>query len=215
MPRRAITWLQSPLLWGLLAISLFWMTIQLHYSAESRGHTYGVLINIKSLLINMLDLETGQRGYVITGMQEFLEPYHHARMEVDHSIYSIQTLVRDNPVQQQFLYQATVLCKKRVRMCDEAVTVRSKDGFEAAKKLVSTTEGKRTMDSLRTVMSNMMAEEYKELQYRNTKFQSDFIVVKYSVIGISILFGVSAAVYFVFTIRDHLKENRSGGSNYA
>src|SRR5262245_469302 len=44
-----------------------------------RVHTTDVLAMVKSALDAVLDQETGVRGYVITGDERFLEPYHRAR----------------------------------------------------------------------------------------------------------------------------------------
>lgn len=60
----------------LLAALSFWQ--QENASAEAKGwlvHTYEVIAHIESLLSKLEDAETGQRGYLLTGMEEYLEPY--------------------------------------------------------------------------------------------------------------------------------------------
>lgn len=45
----------------------------------------------------VIDLETGQRGFVITGKDEFLEPYNEAKIELNKTISSLKENLRDNP----------------------------------------------------------------------------------------------------------------------
>src|SRR5258708_32153495 len=60
----------------LLAALSFWQ--QEKSSAEARRwlvHTYGVISQIELLLSKLEDAETGQRAYLLTGSEEYLEPY--------------------------------------------------------------------------------------------------------------------------------------------
>ena len=48
----------------------------------------------------MNDAETGQRGYLITGQEDYLEPYHAAVAAIGKSVQRVKQLTEDNPRQQ-------------------------------------------------------------------------------------------------------------------
>lgn len=56
-----------------------------------------ILKDSYQLAKQVIDLETGQRGFVITGKDEFLEPYNEAKIELNKTISSLQENLRDNP----------------------------------------------------------------------------------------------------------------------
>src|SRR5882757_1766393 len=73
---------------------------------ESAGwvaHTYEVLDNVTGFLVAMTDAETGQRGYIITGQDQYLEPYRVALSAVEQRLKSIRRLTVDNAAQQRRL----------------------------------------------------------------------------------------------------------------
>ena len=49
-----------------------------HYTeaAKQADHIQEILLELERLISDIKDAETGQRGYIITGRKEFLEPYH-------------------------------------------------------------------------------------------------------------------------------------------
>ena len=60
-------------------------------------HTHEVLIAIDELLSTTQDAETGQRGYLLTGNERYLEPYTNAVGAVAAKLDAVTTLTRDNP----------------------------------------------------------------------------------------------------------------------
>ena len=66
-------------------------------------HTHEVLTTLEVTLSQLKDAETGQRGYVITGNEQYLEPYQAARRELPQRIARLRILTMDNPSQQQHL----------------------------------------------------------------------------------------------------------------
>src|SRR5665647_500482 len=60
---------------AVVVVVSFWTFSQIKEAAESRKHTYTVIIRAENLLSELKDAETGQRGYSLTGDEAFLEPY--------------------------------------------------------------------------------------------------------------------------------------------
>ncbi|GGX94490.1 diguanylate cyclase [Pseudoduganella dura] len=107
-----------------------------------REREYGLLLNYLS------DAEAAQRGYVITGRQEFLEPYHEALRELP----GVRKTLGTNPIsaaERQALRDIMQLTDAKVAYMKEVVRVRADQGAEAARALVDSGRGKRFMDALR------------------------------------------------------------------
>src|SRR5213593_2147012 len=69
-------------------------------AAEWQRHTQLVLLDIREFLSQMKDAETGQRGYLITGQDRYLEPYRLGVSSVNQTLKDLRGLTKDNPRQQ-------------------------------------------------------------------------------------------------------------------
>jgi CHASE3 domain sensor protein len=78
-------------------------TAKLTETAEWVSHTYRVLDELEGVLSGMKDAETGQRGYILTGDEKYLEPYSGAQVSVNQGIKSLRDLTKDNVNQQRRL----------------------------------------------------------------------------------------------------------------
>ncbi|MDI1477350.1 CHASE3 domain-containing protein [Polyangium sp. y55x31] len=123
------------------------------------AHTREVLTALSHTLSAFQDLETGQRGYVITGDEAFLEPYQKASGVVDGDVAELARLTRDNPRQQQRLVELGSLVERQKRLLAGNIELRRREGLEAAAKGVATGDGKRTMDTIRRHIDEMIDEE--------------------------------------------------------
>ena len=88
---------------GFFAVSgtIAYRNIQtLRESDTAVRHTHSVLIALDELLSTAQDAETGQRGYLLTGTQAYLEPYNSAVAALAARMDSVVTLTQDNPAQQ-------------------------------------------------------------------------------------------------------------------
>src|ERR1700732_3876532 len=70
-------------------------------ASEWRKHTYEVLRNLDETVARLVDAETGQRGYILTGDEAYLEPYRATIKNIDQTIRNLKNLTSDNPNQQK------------------------------------------------------------------------------------------------------------------
>ncbi|OWQ93786.1 histidine kinase [Roseateles aquatilis] len=128
--------------------------------------THAAMGHITSLLSAMKDAETGQRGYMLTGDDTYLEPYRTALADVPRVLAELRPLIRDNPAQQTRLNQAAIMIDNLLNMHKDRIDLRKNSGEEAATRQVRMGEGKRRMDELRTVIAQMEDEEGDLLKLR-------------------------------------------------
>ena len=83
---------------------LQWQSVREYRAAlEWVAHTRVVLLNLESFLTCMNDAETGQRGYLLTHKEDYLEPYAGAITRTPNELQTLRQLTSDNPVQQKNL----------------------------------------------------------------------------------------------------------------
>ena len=73
---------------------------------EINLHTYEVMQEASSMLSALINIETGARGYMLTGTETFLEPYNAGRDSFQSHWNTIKDLTSDNPSQQRRLDEA-------------------------------------------------------------------------------------------------------------
>jgi CHASE3 domain sensor protein len=74
----------------------FRSTRTLDEHSEMVEHSYKVQLTLASILSLLKDAETGQRGYIITGNDQYLQPYQEALAEIDDQIAALRQLTGDN-----------------------------------------------------------------------------------------------------------------------
>jgi len=129
-------------------------------------HTHEVLERIDSVLSLLKDAETGQRGYVITGDEALLEPYHTGSGEVLDVVKELRKLTADNPSQQKRADAAEPLIAAKLAELKQTIDLRRKGDVDEVAKIVRGGEGKRFMDGLRRILDDMSNEERGLLKQR-------------------------------------------------
>jgi CHASE3 domain sensor protein len=135
-------------------------------------HTHQVLEHIAEVLSLLKDAETGQRGYVITGDEAFLEPYQTGTTDIHSVVKELRELTADNPNQQKRIDQLEPLIAAKLDELKLTIDIRRKGNVDEVTKIVRGGEGKRTMDSIRVVLGQMDHEERDLLKQRADEVES-------------------------------------------
>src|SRR5258708_6434943 len=141
-------------------------TVRFSEASEWRKHTYEVLRNIDATAAGLVDAETGQRGYLLTGQESYLEPYHAAVKNVGQTIGNLNSLTSDNPNQQKRIQILRPLVEKKLRELQLTIDLRKNEGLASANEVVLEGSGKRWMDQIRALLSEMTSEEEALLRVR-------------------------------------------------
>ncbi|MHC5596307.1 MAG: response regulator [Nostoc sp.] len=147
-------------------------TNELIETSTKENHTYQVLSQLEELNLQLTNAETGQRGYIITGKQGYLEPYNNAIQVLNQKIKELQRLTVDNPKQQQQLDVLQPLITQKLAELQETIDLRQNQGFEASQKVVLTDQGKQLMGEIRKVILAMENEENTLLKQRSQRAQA-------------------------------------------
>ncbi|CDR34207.1 methyl-accepting chemotaxis protein [Criblamydia sequanensis] len=184
-------------------------TIILIDTSKQVTRSYDILGTLNTLLSNLKDAETGQRGFIITGRSSYLEPYLKAKEQVDQNIMTLKELLSEN--QKQKLDRLESLIYDKFEELHETIEVRKNDskGFEEARQIVLTDSGKVVMDEIRNLLNQIEAEENNLLRERTEKAHANAQRSLYFiVIGTIITFISLFAITYLLTrnISDPLNE---------
>jgi methyl-accepting chemotaxis protein len=135
-------------------------------------HTYQVRTTLADLLVDLVDAETGMRGFVITGEDEYLDPFKTGLKTLPATFAELTRLIADNPNQQRRMTVLSSLLDKKINQLKERVDVRRTQGFEAAQKLALASETKSTMDQIRALLKEADHEEANLLSRRSEESKS-------------------------------------------
>jgi methyl-accepting chemotaxis protein len=131
------------------------------------AHTHQVRTEFADLLSEIKDAETGQRGYVITGEEGYLDPYRAALTAIKTTLADVNRLTSDNPNQLRRISAISPLIDGKLAELRETIDLRRNNGFDAALKVIVTNAGKTFMDQIRTIVTEADHEEQALLQKRS------------------------------------------------
>jgi signal transduction histidine kinase len=137
------------------------------------SHTHAVIISLDEALGSMKDAETGERGFVITGQDNYLEPYRPAVLRIDSQMATITTLISDNPAQQARLRRLRPIADRLMARLRHIIDLRRNYGRDSASNVMSTNKGKLLMDSIRVAFAEMKATEESLLNERSAESRAN------------------------------------------
>ncbi len=151
----------------LLVCGLTWDRLAAVRSEEGWvRHTYEVLAAIKDLEVSLRDAESGQRGYVMTGDERYLQPYTLAVGRIGAELEDLRRLTVDNAAQQAGLRALALPLQQRLDFMADVRRVRDASGFDRALALIRTGVGHTEMLQTQAILTSMTAEEQGLLDRR-------------------------------------------------
>jgi signal transduction histidine kinase/CHASE3 domain sensor protein len=164
-------------------------------------HSLEVLQELEDVLSVLKDAETGQRGFIITGDESYLEPYNNAVATLDNHIKNVQTLIIDPDQQQQFTAILPII-DERMAVISQSINTRKTEGFDAAQEIVLSGTGKSFMDTIRQQINAMQLAENTRLLERTTAADNGANTTTVVVIVLTFLMaGLLSFIYYLI-LRD-------------
>ena len=172
--------LRIPLVLGLAAAVVIagYAELAFHRLETAKQHS-ATMLDIQATLQSVLklvgDAETGQRGYVLTGKPEYLEPFTAALPKIHVEYQRLrQMIATDGSVADRAsasrLYN---LIGRKVGEVEATIALYNKEGVETAQKLVDTGIGKQTMDDIRAESDVLMTELRRALSDSDQQWRFD------------------------------------------
>ena len=142
---------------------------RLRQSRSLVRHTLLVLERSAALRTHLSDTETGQRGFLLTNEERYLEPYSSGRAAIERDTADLRALVTDNPDQQNRLDLLADRLRAKIGELERTIAYRRAGKPDSAFALVETDSGKVTMDSIRRIIDRFDAEERRLFEQRDAR----------------------------------------------
>lgn len=137
---------------------------------------------------NILDMETGMRGYAITGDEDYLEPYHEASRNWLDNYNKLHSLLADNGAQQRSLEEIRPMILSWITNSGEYVINHKKANNQAAlDDHFSNNKGKKRTDELRSHFDSFLEKERNLTTKRVEKLNRDNTNLKLALYGLIVL----------------------------
>ena len=187
------------LLVALAVATSFWSFRQIEDSAAMRKHSRVVLSSSNSLLSELKDAETGQRGYVLTGDESFLQPYLAVRTDITKHVQELRQLTQISAAQKHLDAIASAIDTKMAELA-RVIELRRSNSMAAALVVVRDGHGKHMMDTIRAELRAFNQIEEDESARHEAEFQTDmrrmFILIVIASV-LMLLAGIGFA-YFMY-----------------
>jgi CHASE3 domain sensor protein len=166
--RLALGFSIGPLILAVIATIIFFDTQgMIDRRAQTRA-TYDIMLNLSEISANLSDLETGARGFVLTGDDAYLKPYELARTDLDQRLAKLAEQVSD-PTEARLAMTLRDLAAQKKAVLDQNIALRRGSGFEAAVRSVNTGKGRELMSQARSIMDEIEGRQGRLLDRRTAE----------------------------------------------
>lgn len=152
---------------------------------------------LNKLMQNLLDAETGQRGYLLTGDVTYLQPYTSALGEINQNLDTLRTMFTPYKKELSDFGEMSQHISRKLAEIDLTVRMRKEEKEEAWKFVLTTDVGKEQMLAIRTQAVKLAASSIRKMEVGQTQINE---TLQLSRIGIAIL-ALSGLLAFYMYLR--------------
>ena len=204
----------------LLAIASAFITYYNTKEKEQSIHTvirrYKSIASSEQLLSLLKDMETGQRGYIISGDSDFLEPYNEAKVKITTTTNRLISLVNDNEEQSNLINGKIIgAIQNKSEDLENVIKLANTNGKDSAARRITTKIGKAYMDTIHILIQDLIQRENELLDIQNQKLEKNTLIedsvrfIAFALIAITSL----AAINRLLQKRRHINELVAGLQN--
>jgi len=135
-----------------------WNTVAGARARDAAASASGTLLQAEALLSAMKDVETGQRGFLLTGRDEYLRPFNDGTAEAARRLAALEGVAPPDRAA-----RLRDLVRRRIEQANRGLEIRDREGPDAAARFVGAGEGKATMDALRAEVEALQTAQRAEI----------------------------------------------------
>jgi signal transduction histidine kinase len=155
----------------------------------------------------MLDAESGQRGYLLTGRTSYLEPYREANEEIQNTLKALRRHFAGSASQAALLDQLERLVQNKLSELQTSISLYDQGKHDNWRALVQTDIGREQMDSIRTLSIRLLDEETQRVNQGRTDIYDTLMLTR---IGIGALTALSVLALFMYLRQTAALERQRG-----
>jgi CHASE3 domain sensor protein len=169
-----------------------------HDAREWVAHTRDVQQGLENFLSTMTDAETGQRGFLLTAQDIYLDPYRKALVSAPQQFKALVVLTVDDPQQQQNLASLEGLMQAKLDESTATISLAQQGETAKALSMVNSNQGKRIMDEIRGGVLRCQQLEGELLHQREQEYQAQFVFqTRLTILLLVLGIGFSAIIFYL------------------
>ena len=182
----------------LVAVFSFRSITQLEKDQAKVEQSEVLIHTSRDILQNLIDAETGMRGFVAMDKPAFLDPYKAALPLIRNNVAKLKELAPNNPYQQKDLDSLYLLTDRQLEMVKNNIDVRDVVGLQYMVDHNMLLNGKHIMDDIRETIARINTREDKALADGRARTQS---AANYTILTIfigSVIFLAIIIILFIY-----------------
>jgi PAS domain S-box-containing protein len=185
--RKLLIWIVAAALFAALGVAISFLSFsQIGDAANDRTQAAALLRGGNQFMASLVDAETGQRGYLLTGNESYLEPYLAVRTDIVKRLQALRDLTVVLEAERH-LDALVPLVDARLDHMSRVIDMRRSGDLPAAMALITSGEGKRLMDAIRIEMAAFIGLAEVALAQRDTGLQLKMTRLFNSIVVASLL----------------------------
>ncbi|HEY4125292.1 MAG TPA: methyl-accepting chemotaxis protein [Rhizomicrobium sp.] len=128
-----------------------------------RNHAFAVADSLTNVMLDAVNAETGQRGYLLTGNDDYLAPFEAGQHALESDLAKATALSSNNAQRRSDIQQLQTLLQNKTAELRSTIDARRTKGLDAALVMVQAGRGKRDMDAAREILERVRGEENRRL----------------------------------------------------
>ena len=197
-PRLLALFAGAVLLVALAVLAAFQAFRQIESTSEARKNAYELVVSADALLAELIDAESSQRGFALTGDEAFLEPYLAVRNGISGHLEALRQVIPSGAARKHLDAMVPTVAAKLAHM-SRVIELRRSHGADAVLTAVNTREGKRLMDAIRAEMRGFVQLQREVLAEHAAALQSKMRYLFAIIVAVS-LFSLLFALSFAYLI---------------
>jgi len=182
-------------------------TTRLIQASDEQKISYELVQVLDEAETRLVDAETGQRGYLLTGDEAYLEPYHAAIKNLDRLMVLLKGSASNNSKQRAQVQDLETLVESKLAELQRTVDLRRRGEIAAANQIVLQGSGKRWMDQIRGVIADMKNEGYELRRIRTEQMRERSVGTQRTIL-VSYFLSFSILVFAFAMLDRELRERK-------
>lgn len=201
-PWRLASWRTSlaMALAAVLALAVFagseWTYQRARESMFSLGGRDTARTALQTVMRRLLDVETAQRGYLLTGRPQYLEPYNAAESDIAHAMIRLREHHRRDPDLLRLVDALEEQVLQKTSEVEATIALYNQGSHEAWKGILSTDIGREKMESARRIADVLLVTEERRVAIERANIYRTLDIGRLSVHGLTVL-SLLAYVFFL------------------
>ena len=159
------------------------------------AHVQDARALLNKLLQNMLDAETGHRGYLLTGSEPYLEPYERSVATVNTNLSELRTVFTGQAQDMTEFAELSRQIGRKLSEMELSLRLRREGNEDAWKFVMSTDVGKENMDAIRTLANALIQRQTTEIRRSQGQIQRSLMLAR---LGIAAVTAIGLLAFYMY-----------------